>query len=372
MEEYKDYNKIVLISGGGTGGHLFPAIAIANEIKRRYPSIEVVFVGAEGKIEATKVPENGFKVELLKIQGLQRSLSKENLKLPFVLINSFIKANKIINKYNPVAVVGVGGYASAPLLLMAGLKNIPILIQEQNSYAGITNKILSQFADKICVAYPNMHQFFDKTKIKLTGNPLRNNILKINTSTSHIGYQKFNLNPNLKTILVVGGSLGALTINESIRNSLELIIESNVQLIWQTGQSYFEKAKESALKFKSKNIVVQPFIQEIDLAYSVANIVISRAGAMSISELSFLGKACIFIPSPNVAEDHQTKNAIALVNENAALLIKDIEARTLLPIKIKELINNEQLIITLEKNIQTFAKGNATNLIVNELETLMI
>ncbi|MDD5571599.1 MAG: undecaprenyldiphospho-muramoylpentapeptide beta-N-acetylglucosaminyltransferase [Bacteroidales bacterium] len=359
----------IIISGGGTGGHVFPAIAIANEIKAKCADAEILFVGAEGRIEMEKVPAAGYKIEGLWISGLQRKMIFKNLLLPIKLISSLIKVNKILNNFKPDVVVGVGGYASGPLLRVAAMKNIPSLIQEQNSYPGITNKILAKKVDKICVAYNDMEKFFPQEKIVITGNPVRKDILDTETKRSE-AIKHFELE-NKNTLLVIGGSLGARTINESINKNLELLSKNNIQVIWQTGKYYFEEAKKSVSALNLKNIKVFDFINKMDMAYAAADVVVSRAGAIAISELCIVGKPAILIPSPNVAEDHQTKNAMALVNENAAILIKDSEAIEKSGEEIIALFNNAEKQKQLSGNIKRLAKRNATELIVNEILNLI-
>jgi UDP-N-acetylglucosamine--N-acetylmuramyl-(pentapeptide) pyrophosphoryl-undecaprenol N-acetylglucosamine transferase len=359
----------IIISGGGTGGHVFPAIAIANEIKAKYPFAEILFVGAKGRIEMEKVPAAGYKIEGLWISGLQRKITFKNFLLPIKLISSLLKVNKIINNFKPDVVVGVGGYASGPLLRVATMKKNPSLIQEQNSYPGITNKLLAKKVNKICVAYNGMEKFFPKEKIIITGNPVRKDILDTE-SKRNVAIKHFELE-NKNTLLVIGGSLGARTINESISKNLELLSKNNIQVIWQTGKNYFEKAKKSVSALNVKNIKVFDFINEMDLAYSAADIVVSRAGAIAISELCIVGKPAILIPSPNVAEDHQTKNAMALVNKNAAILLKDNEAIEKSGTEIIALFNNIEKQKQISENIKKLAKRNATELIVKEILNLI-
>lgn len=358
----------VIISGGGTGGHIFPAIAIANAIKEKHPDSDILFVGAKEKMEMEKVPAAGYKIIGLTIAGLQRRLTLKNLSFPFKLLKSLGDAKRIIKDFKPDIAIGVGGYASGPLLKIAGQLNIPTLIQEQNSYPGITNKLLAKKAEKICVAYDGMERFFPKDKIVITGNPVRKDIANLRDNrTEAIEY--FNLDNNKQTILVIGGSLGARTINESIKAYLEHYEKENVQVIWQTGKLYFEQAKEAAKNFN--NIKVHEFISRMDLAYGAADIVISRAGALSISELCLVKKPCILVPSPNVSEDHQTKNAMSLVNKLAALLVKDIEAISNLGAKSIELLKNMELREQLSKNIAALGKPNAADDICNEVLKLI-
>jgi UDP-N-acetylglucosamine--N-acetylmuramyl-(pentapeptide) pyrophosphoryl-undecaprenol N-acetylglucosamine transferase len=365
MSQYK-----VIISGGGTGGHIFPAIAIANAIKLKYPNSEILFVGAEGKMEMEKVPAAGYKIVGLPIMGIQRKLTLQNLKVPFKLLYSLIKARKIIKEFKPNVVVGVGGYASGPLLKIATSMGVPALLQEQNSYPGVTNKILAKKVQKICVAYNGMEQFFPKEKIVFTGNPVRQDIVDLGNKRAK-GLETFGLSADKKVVLVIGGSLGARTINESIDVGLELISENNIQLLWQTGKGFADKAAESVAKYTNKGIVTMPFITTMDLAYAVADVVISRAGALSVSELCLTHKPSILVPSPNVAEDHQTKNAMALVNENAAILVKDVHAKNELIPELIRLVNNSATQEQLKQNIKSLAKPNAASQIADEVIKLI-
>ncbi|MGB1039481.1 MAG: undecaprenyldiphospho-muramoylpentapeptide beta-N-acetylglucosaminyltransferase, partial [Flavobacteriales bacterium] len=316
-------NKFI-ISGGGTGGHIYPAIAIANAIKEKQSKAEILFVGANGKMEMEKVPKAGYEIIGLDIAGLQRKLTVKNLSFPFKLFRSLKKAKQIVKDFNPDVAIGVGGYASGPLLRQAGKLGVPTLIQEQNSYPGITNKLLARKAKKICVAYDKMERFFDESKIVFTGNPVRKEILNIEGKKER-GQNHFKLDTNKKTVLVIGGSLGARTVNNSIKNAAKLLDENNIQVLWQTGKYYYEDMKSFVDENKLISIKVYDFIYEMDLAYASADLVVSRAGALSISELCLVGKPTILVPSPNVSEDHQTKNAMALVNHNAAQLVTDIE-----------------------------------------------
>lgn len=359
-----------IISGGGTGGHIFPAIAIANEIKRKNPEAEILFVGALGKMEMEKVPQAGYKIIGLPIAGLQRKLTLSNFALPFKIIKSLRLASKIIRDFKPDVVIGVGGYASGPTLRAAISKKIPTLIQEQNSFAGKTNKLLSGRVHKICTAYEGMEQFFPKEKIVLTGNPVRKEMVQLEGKREK-AQQHFGLDSSKKTMLVIGGSLGARTLNESITQQLQLIDESNCQILWQCGKFYFADLSQNEALKKVKNIHLNQFIMEMDLAYAAADIIISRAGAISVSELCLVEKPVILVPSPNVAEDHQTKNAMALVNKNAAILIKDSEAREKLIPTAFELLNDEAEQEKLRSNIKTMAKANATEDIVNEIEKII-
>ncbi len=359
----------IIISGGGTGGHIFPAIAVAQELKSKDNNIEILFVGAKGKMEMEKVPKAGFEIIGLPVSGLQRKLTLKNLSFPFKLMSSLWKARGIINKFKPDAVVAFGGYASGPIAQAAAWKNIPVILQEQNSFPGITNKLLAKKAKKICVAYKGMEKFFPKEKIIYTGNPVRKiisdlakyqNDKDINSSLRH-----FDLVQNKKTVLVFGGSLGAGSLNEAVKLNLKkLLYNGNIQIIWQVGKLYFERYISLEKEYTSK-IKILPFIDKMDLAYKAADIVVCRAGALTISELSLAGKAAILVPSPNVAEDHQTKNALSLVKENAALMIKDVEIKEKLGDEILKLINNENKIKELEKNIKKLSKPDSAEEIAN-------
>ncbi len=364
MENRKPYRFI--ISGGGTGGHIYPALAVANEIRERHADARILFVGAQGKMEMTKVPEAGYKIVGLWISGLQRRLTSENLLFPVKVLLSFIKAKRIVKRYRPDAVLGFGGYASGPMLYAAGSLNVPSLIQEQNSYAGLTNKKFAKRAKKICVAYDGMEQYFPADKIVITGNPVRRDILDISTKREK-GIAHFELDLTKKTILVLGGSLGARTINNSIIGQLDKVGKHGYQMIWQTGRFYFDEMQAKAKNFDTSNIKIVQFIDHMDLAYAAADVVISRAGALSISELCIVGKATILVPSPNVAEDHQTKNAKALTTKDAALLVRDSDAPRDLMNTAIELLKNEAQLETLAQNIKKMARPNAAKDIVNEL-----
>ncbi|MGZ4054712.1 MAG: undecaprenyldiphospho-muramoylpentapeptide beta-N-acetylglucosaminyltransferase [Bacteroidia bacterium] len=360
----------IIVSGGGTGGHIFPAIAIANAIKSLRPDTEFLFVGAEGKMEMEKVPAAGYKIEGLWISGFQRKISMSNLAFPFKVMSSLMKAKKIFKTFKPDAVIGTGGFASGPMLQVAAKRGVVTIVQEQNSYPGITNKILSKKVDKICVAYSGMEKYFPKEKILLTGNPVRQDILSLEGKRER-GLEYFGLNGDKKIILVIGGSLGARTINESIINCLESFDKNNIQLIWQTGKGFFEKAKQAVAKYEAKGIKAFDFIQKMDYAYATADLVISRAGASSVSELCLVKKPCILIPSPNVAEDHQTKNAMALVTHNAAIIIKDVEAREKLCSETLALINDPAQCFKLSENIGRLAFKDSANVIANEILSLI-
>ena len=355
MSQKRPYK--VIISGGGTGGHIYPAMAIANALLEKNSNTELLFVGANDRMEMQKVPAAGFKIEGLWISGIQRRLSVDNLMFPVKVISSVVKARKILKNFKADVAIGVGGYASWPLLYAANLSGIPTLIQEQNSYAGVTNKFLAKKAKKICVAYPDMEKFFPSNKIIVTGNPVRKDILEV-ASKRDAAYLFFGLDPNKKTILIIGGSLGARTINESIAEGIEIVGKEDVQLIWQTGKGFFEKAKAMAAPF-SRTVKVFDFISTMDLAYATADIVISRAGALSISELCLVKKPVVLVPSPNVAEDHQTKNAMALVSREAAEIVKDSEARQTLITEALKLLKDNARQELYKKNISALAKPDA-------------
>ncbi len=356
-----------IISGGGTGGHIFPAIAIANALKKEDPGCEVLFVGAKGRMEMEKVPEAGYEIEGLWISGLQRSLSRRNLSFPFKLISSLLKSRRILRRFKPDACIGVGGYASGPLLYAASGMGIPTLIQEQNSYPGITNKLLAKRVNKICVAYEGMERFFPKEKIIITGNPIRQNVIQIEGKRDE-AHSFFGTSPHKTTVLSIGGSLGARTINEALESHLKDFQDNDVQLIWQTGKGYAEKGEAAAKPFDLvKN---HTFIREMDKAYAAADIIISRAGAIAVSELCNIGKPVILVPSPFVAEDHQTKNAMALVERDASMLVKDTEMKEKLWSTLSELLRDETKQKTLSANIKQMARADADRDIANEIQKL--
>lgn len=355
-----------LLSGGGTGGHIYPAIAIANELKKRYPRAEFLFVGAKDRMEMEKVPKAGYKIIGLWISGLQRKLTFKNLLFPLKLVNSLIRARNIVKKFKPHVVIGTGGFASGPVLRIASQKGIPCVLQEQNSYAGITNKLLAKKADTICVAYENMDLFFPKDKIVKTGNPVRENLISVSQDVSQAS-DFFELNPENTTLLVLGGSLGARRINELIENKLKFFSTFGLQIIWQCGQLYYEKYK----RHQSESVKVVAYLNNMDLAYAVADIIISRSGAGSVSELCIIGKPVIFIPSPNVAEDHQTKNAQALVLEDAALLIKEQDLDEDFEPLFSNLFLNKKQREELGTNIKILARPEATKQIVDEIGKLL-
>ena len=361
-------NYKIILSGGGTGGHIYPAIAIANEIKSQFPETEFLFVGAKDRMEMEKVPASGFKIKGLWISGIERKLlSKNNLLFPFKLISSLWNAKKIVKQFQPDIAIGTGGFASGPLLQMANVKGVPTLIQEQNSYPGITNKLLAKKAKAICVAYEGLDRFFPKDKLILTGNPVRQDLLEIDSKrTEAISF--FKLEATKKTILVLGGSLGARAINKLIEKELKFFQNENVQLIWQCGKLYenqYQKYNDA------DGVQVHAFLNKMDLAYAAADVIISRAGASSVSELCVVGKPVIFIPSPNVSEDHQTKNAQAIVNKNAAILIKETNLNTQFETEFSKLMNNESQQKKIAVNIKKLALTNATKNIVDQVIKLI-
>lgn len=356
---------IVMISGGGTGGHIFPALAIADGLRERYSNLEIQFVGARGKMEMEKVPQAGYPITGLPIRGIQRRWSWGNLSVPFRLLSSLWKCYKLLKKYRPKLVIGVGGYASAPLLLMATTMNIPSVIQEQNSYPGLTNRWLGKSVSKIFVAFPNMEKFFPADRMIMTGNPIRSE-LKESQSEKQESLRFFDFGLN-STLLIFGGSLGAKTLNDAVMASAPLLRQyPQIQMIWQCGSTNYEECKNSDVA-KLPQVKLLPFIKNMDKAYSAADVVISRAGALTISELSALGKASILVPSPYVAEDHQTKNAKALSDKNAAILIPDQDGDTVIEEAI-ELIQNSDKIQEMEKNIARFGRKDAVDQIISELE----
>jgi UDP-N-acetylglucosamine--N-acetylmuramyl-(pentapeptide) pyrophosphoryl-undecaprenol N-acetylglucosamine transferase len=356
-----------ILSGGGTGGHIYPAIAIANELKSRFPDAEFLFVGAKDKMEMQKVPQAGYEINGLWIAGLQRKLTLQNAMFPFKLISSLWNSRKIIRKFKPDVVIGTGGFASGPLLQAANSFNIPTVIQEQNSYPGITNKLLSKKANAICVAYENLERFFPKDKIVFTGNPVRQDLLDVENKRIE-GISYFKLHANKKTLLILGGSLGARRVNQLIAKELDFLLASGVQVFWQCGKLYYEEYKH----FNDKeNVQVVAFIDRMDLIYAAADFVISRAGASSVSELCLVGKPTIFIPSPNVAEDHQTKNAKAIVDKKGAILLRESELDSDFETTFTDLISNNNLQQELSQNIKKLAKPNATKDIVEEIIKLI-
>ena len=372
MQKHKSIKKMdsnlrIIISGGGTGGHIFPAISIANAIKAKHPDAQILFVGALGRMEMQRVPAAGYEIKGLPICGFDRKHLLKNIVVLFKIWKSQHMAKKIIKDFKPMAAVGVGGYASGPTLNQCAAMGIPCLIQEQNSYAGVTNKLLAKKASKICVAYEGMDRFFPADKIIMTGNPVRQNVPQTDI-TKEEARKAFGLEPDKKTILVVGGSLGARTVNESIINHLDMVENADVQIIWQTGKYYNKAIMDTLAQHKPiKNLKVMDFISDMGAAYRAADLVISRAGASSISEFCLIGKPVILVPSPNVAEDHQTKNALALVNKDAALYVKDIEAPdTLLDTALKT-VNDEAKLASLSENIKKLGLKNSADVIADEV-----
>ena len=361
MKEYS-----FIISGGGTGGHIYPAIAIADALKEKYPNAKFMFVGAADRMEMQKVPNAGYPIEGLWISGFQRSNMLKNLLLPFKVVSSMFKSFLILKKHKPNIAIGTGGYASAALLKTAGLIGVKTLIQEQNSFPGITNKILAGNASKICVAYDGLDTYFSKDKIVKTGNPLRGQIVNLNIASAEAKNQ-FELDVNKKTLLVLGGSLGARTINNLIAKKLEYLLNLGFNIIWQCGKLYYDEFKS----LENKHVKIVAFIDRMDLAYAAANVIISRAGASSVSELAVVGKPTVFIPSPNVAEDHQTKNALAIVDKNAAILIKEKDLELNFNDELQNLIFNPDLLATLSANFKALAQPNATESIVKEVEKII-
>ncbi|TQD39851.1 undecaprenyldiphospho-muramoylpentapeptide beta-N-acetylglucosaminyltransferase [Haloflavibacter putidus] len=356
-----------ILSGGGTGGHIFPAIAIADALKKRHPQAEILFVGAKDKMEMEKVPQTGYPIKGLWISGIQRKINLSNLLFPIKLISSLVKAHRILQNFKPDVVIGTGGFASGPLLKAATQKNIPCVLQEQNSYAGITNKWLAAKAAKICVAYENMERYFPKDKITLTGNPVRLDLLEIDSKKEE-AIRHFKLIKEKTTLLIVGGSLGAKRINQLIEENISFLKEKNIEVIWQCGKLYYEEYKNySANDFMQ----VHKFLNRMDLAYAAADIIISRAGAGAVSELCIVGKPVLFIPSPNVAEDHQTKNAASIAEKDAAILLKEADLEAHFQIEFEDLLNDKSRQKELSKNIQALAKPKATDAIVNEIEKLI-
>lgn len=355
-----------ILSGGGTGGHIYPAIAIANELKTQFPDAEFLFVGAKDKMEMQKVPQAGYEIKGLWIAGLQRKLTLQNLMFPLKLATSLLESRRIIKQFKPNVVIGTGGFASGPLLQAAGGAGIPTVIQEQNSFPGITNKLLSKKANSICVAYENLERFFPKQKIVLTGNPVRQDLIDIDSKRED-GIAFYGLDPNKKTLLVLGGSLGARRINQLIEKELQNFLAQDVQLIWQCGKLYFEDYK----KHNQQHVRVVDFIERMDFVYAAADVIVSRAGASSVSELCIVGKPVIFIPSPNVAEDHQTKNAQAIVDAKGAILLKESELDSQFSIVFEALLKDQGKQSQLSQNIKKLAMPNATKVIVEQIKKLL-
>ena len=365
MTHKKTYKFI--LSGGGTGGHIYPAIAIANELKSRFPDAEFLFVGAKGRMEMEKVPQAGYIIEGLWITGIQRKLTLKNLAFPFKLMSSVLTSRTIVKKFKPDIAIGTGGFASGPLLHVAASKGIPTLIQEQNSYPGITNKLLAKKAHKICVAYDGLERFFPKDKIIKTGNPVRSDLLEI----AHLQDQSkahFKVSLNKMTLLVLGGSLGARRVNQLVESRLDFFKKHNIELIWQCGRLYYEDYKKYDAH---ESVQVHAFLNTMNMAYAASDIIISRAGASSVSELCIVGKPTLFIPSPNVAEDHQTKNALAIVDKGGAVLIKEKDLESAFEETFLTLINSKEQQAKLSKNIKALALVNATKDIADEVEKLL-
>ena len=361
----------VLVSGGGTGGHIFPALSIANEVRRRHPEAKILFVGAQGRMEMEKVPAAGYNIIGLPVSGFDRKHLLRNFKVLARLYKSMGMARKILKDFKPDIAIGVGGYASVPMLKEAQKQGIPTLLQEQNSYAGVTNKLLAAKADKICVAYDGMERFFPSEKIVLTGNPVRRNLLECG-ATQEQARQAMGMDPNRKTILIIGGSLGARTINNAIIDGLKRIGEAgDVQVIWQTGKIYDQQCREALDASGVKNVAQMAFISNMDMAYRAADLVVSRAGASSISELQLLGKAAILVPSPNVAEDHQTKNALALSTRDAAIMVTDADAAAQLVNTMLETVADETKTALLGTNVLKMALRDAAERIVDEVEKII-
>ena len=371
MEENRPLK--VIVSGGGTGGHIFPAVSIANAIKKQHPEAEILFVGAVGRMEMQRVPAAGYKIEGLPVRGLVRPLwSPKNIGVMMDFLKSKKMVKQIIRDFKPQVAVGVGGYASAPTLNAAYAMGIPCLIQEQNSYAGVTNKSLAKKAKKVCVAYSGMERFFPADKIVMTGNPVRQNLLE-NVLTKEEARKRFDMDPDKRTVLIIGGSLGARTMNESVLAHLEEIRQSDVQFIWQTGKYYSQQIAEELSKSEAvPNLKVMDFISSMDYAYAAADIVVSRAGASSISELCLLGKPCILVPSPNVAEDHQTKNALALSTKDAAIFVADKEAKEKLIGIALETVTDDAKLASLSQNVKKLAFHNSADVIAEEVYKLAV
>lgn len=360
----------IIISGGGTGGHVFPAISIANALKAKDKNIDILFVGAIGKMEMEKVPAAGYKIVGLPVMGFHRKFTFKNFLFFFKLLSSMLKAGNVVTSFKPDVVVGVGGFASGPILRVASRRNIPALIQEQNSYPGVTNKILAKSVNKICVAYEGLEKYFPANKIILTGNPVRQDLENIYEKKEE-ALKHFGLAGNKRTILIVGGSLGARTINLSLYKNIQKLVDSKVQILWQTGKEFYAKADDLVKSLNANDIKVFSFISRMDLAYSVADLVVSRAGASTISELCLVHKPAIFVPSPNVAEDHQTKNAMALIMHNAAMMIEDIEADKTLVSSAIDLVRDDLRLSIFRENIAKMAYKNSANVIADEILKLV-
>ena len=368
MIDSKPYR--LIISGGGTGGHIFPAIAIANAFRERHPDAQILFVGARGRMEMTRVPEAGYKIIGLWISGIQRKFTLSNLLFPVKLIVSYLRAAVIVRRYKPHVVIGTGGFASGPIMIAATRFKVPAIIQEQNSFAGLANKQVADKVSKVCVAYEGMEKYFPASKIVITGNPVRKDILTVGEKSDRAKIH-FGFEDGRRTLLIIGGSLGARTVNESIVSGIEKLIDAEVQVIWQTGKTYHDVVMAQVSKYDKRRIRVLDFLKEMDLAYAAADVVISRSGALAVSELCIAHKPCILVPSPNVAEDHQTKNAMALVEKDAAVMVADRDARGKLVDEALKLLFDEQRANKLSENISRLAKPTATEDIVNEIEKLI-
>jgi UDP-N-acetylglucosamine--N-acetylmuramyl-(pentapeptide) pyrophosphoryl-undecaprenol N-acetylglucosamine transferase len=360
----------LIISGGGTGGHIFPAIAIANAFRERHPDAHILFVGARGRMEMTRVPEAGYEIIGLWISGIQRKLTFSNLLFPIKLLVSYLRALVIVKRYKPHVVIGTGGFASGPMMIAATRSKIPSVIQEQNSFAGLANKRVADKVSKVCVAYEGMEKYFPASKIVMTGNPVRKDILSVkdkkDRAKSHFGFEDSH-----RTLLIIGGSLGARTLNESILAGIDKLLDAGVQVIWQTGKAYNDVVQSKLEKYDKRKLRVVDFMKEMDLAYAAADVVISRSGALAVSELCIAGKPCILVPSPNVAEDHQTKNAMALVEKEAAVMVADKDARAKLVDEALKLLFDEHRAKKLSDNIARLARPRATEDIVDEIEKLI-
>jgi len=360
----------IIISGGGTGGHIFPAIAIADAIKALEPNAEFLFVGAKGRMEMERVPKAGYEIQGLWISGIQRKLTLDNLSFPFKLMSSLLKARAIVKQFKPDVAVGVGGYASGPMLKVATSRRIPSLIQEQNSFPGITNRLLAKNVNTICVAYQGMEKWFPKNKLVMTGNPVRKQVVQLAGKKSE-GLKSFGLKEDMPTLLVVGGSLGARTINETIKSNLDFFKSNGFQLIWQTGKHYADEARVAVGELEYSGVVTLPFIDRMDFAYAAADALVSRAGAMSVSEICLVKKAAVLVPSPNVAEDHQTKNAKALADHNAAVLVRDNNAGDELIPAVRKLLSNKEYREHIAQNTTSHAFQNSAENIANEVLKLI-
>lgn len=366
----KKNNMRYLISGGGTGGHIFPAVSIANALKEQDPQAEILFVGAESRMEMERVPAAGYKIIGLPVRGFNRAQPWKNISVVWDLLRSMLKARKIVKEFRPDAGVGVGGYASGAAMKVAAKMGVPIILQEQNGFAGVTNKLLKDDARLICVAYEGMERFFPKDKILLTGNPVRQNLVSIDKQTAiNAINEQFgsHLTPDQPTLLIIGGSLGARTINEAVGAGIRSLIDAGIQVIWQTGKTYYEKCRQLSETVQSDRLICTAFVSDMPSAYAAADVVISRAGASSISELCLLGKASILVPSPNVAEDHQTHNAMALVRKDAAILVRDADAADKLVAEVLNLIGDKALIEKLKKNVLSLAQTDSAQRIAKEV-----